>query len=164
MYKIQRQSGTTLFSVLISTTIGIILLACGLAYLLNISKYANKIQHKIDYINSILITKYYIKTDIHNTSQIAIIKSAHGFDSLVLDDATYTLRESIIPKTNHLHSYSLYRDDRQHQAIAIAEGIQNIQIKTQTVSAQHKAVFIFLEFKKFKALELVFVTKKTSTV
>jgi len=94
-----------------------------------------------------------IKTqDIQPNSDILILNSS-------TQQIAYYLRKSIATKENHWHSYTLYRDDFNHNSVALAEGFINFQVKFKKVNPPRTVVQVNLEFKNLNKMELIFVPR-----
>lgn len=92
------------------------------------------------------------------------LSKAYIANSIVYRPANiiYYLRKSIIDDINHMHEYTLYRDDQQRMAQALIEGINAWEIKLDASSTIRTKLTITLQFKNTERLELIFVPRNTN--
>jgi hypothetical protein len=165
--------GHTLISLLISLSMGMIIISCVLHYLFIVLATYHKLQLKFDRQNAQLIARHYLATDLHSTEHVVICKPhipecakffQRNFKAdtniLILNqaqDLSYSLRRSAIPSAQHKNSYALYRDDTQHNAVALIEDLVNFRIAFKRLENNLNAVLINLSFSDTTEMELIFV-------
>lgn len=154
----KNNSGFSLLELLISTTIGLVIISITMHYLCIISKINIQLQEQFEYQHAQLIADHYLSVDVRNASSISTDQlSANNlllyYDTKQQTKIIYYLRKSITPSFNHLHSYTLYRDDQNSVAIALVEGIVNFQVTIK------QAIYISILFKNNQKLELIFARR-----
>lgn len=171
----------TLLNLLISTVICTIILSGCVHYIFIMLLSNNKLQKHFDYQLQQLSAKHYLALDLRNASYstITICKAAIDFcmvtesvqklidkhdikgGSAIISilnqeqNILYYLRQSITPTINHLHSYTLYRDDITHNSVALIEGLTDMQ----ALIKDNHSVNITLTLKNDKTWELIFVPR-----
>lgn len=108
------------------------------------------------------IYEHIYNRDIKADSDILILHTVTDQDTFNPSIMSYYLRKSIISDINHMRSYTLYRDEEQHPAQALIEGITDWQVHIDS-SQPHQIVSITLEFKDAAPSELIFVPRNPST-
>ncbi len=175
MYTLWRRVyGYSLISMLISTTVGLILCACALHFLYLVTNAYVKIQQIFTIQHAQLITRHYIKQDLH-ANPISVAKCTPQLeycsnrlpldlikpyaDILIIQNAQgyvyYYLRQSAIPGKNSTH-FTLYRDDIASDAVALVEDVKNLTITINRVDKYYYNVNVMVE--------LTHVLKQTAQV
>ncbi len=133
--------------------LGIILTSCALNYMFIVIKIFYKLQHQFTQQNARLIARHFIAMDLCiNSNSVSICKAGDKHCSILLPTAInslisqksikpesdifilnsdqknilYYIRKSAVPQ-NH-GKYALYRDDVVHNAVALVENIQDLQV------------------------------------
>ena len=136
------------------------MLGCILHYVFIFIKVYNKSHRLFEQQNSQLLVRHYLATDI-STANFA---SSARTKELILSgeqEIIYSLRNSAILSAKQQKNLALYRDDSQHNAVAIIEGLSDFQVQIANIADKNQIVVVTLFFKNSKKMELSFATRST---
>jgi hypothetical protein len=170
------QAGYSLLTTLVSSTIGMLLCGTAVHFMyLTINTY-NKIQQKFVVQHTSLMARQLLGTDLLTTNssvsccKVGLELCSHLItpaiqalieqgkikpwsDLLILQTTNssiiYYLRKSTLQdraSRGHTPRFALYRDDIEHNAIAIAEELQNFEVQIATTTAREQQVSIAMRF------------------
>lgn len=166
---------------LVSTAIGLITCSCAIQFFHMVIKNNNKIQLNFSHQNTRLMVRHFIGQDLYTItksihtckvgSEICNHLITTSINNLILqqqikptssllilhtssDDIVYYLRRSTLNTQLKQNNYALYRDDIAHNALALAENVQNLSVQVINIDQYNYKTIVTILFTNSKTVEI----------